>query len=382
MVHTGLMVLMKNHEDYRGLNIGLIINHTSVTADLQMSIDALLACGLNVTAIFSPEHGLRGQVKEGEHIDHQTDERSGLPVYSLYGKNKTPKEEWLETIDLLVFDIQDLGVRFYTYIYTLANTMKLAGQLGKKYIVCDRPNPISGNRIEGNRLDMQYASFIGNYQLPIRHGMTVGELAKYFNDEFNFNTDLTVIPMKNWKRVMWFEDTGLTWIPPSPNAPSVEMAQVYPGTCFFEGTNVSEGRGTTKPFEWVGAPWIDPYKWMQQLDGYDLEGVLFREVVFQPAISKYKGETCQGLHIHVFDRDLFKPVETASAMIETLKSTHPDSFEWIQIKDSRYMIDLILGTDQFRLNLQEKKPILEWLHLQESLLDEFIEKRGNVLLYR
>ncbi|WP_408006653.1 exo-beta-N-acetylmuramidase NamZ domain-containing protein [Pseudalkalibacillus sp. A8] len=381
MIRTGLMELLKDSDKYKGLNIGLIINHTSVTDDMQMSIDAMLAKGLNVTTIFSPEHGLRGQVKEGEHIGHQTDERSGLPVYSLYGKNKTPEEEWLEKVDLLLFDIQDLGVRFYTYIYTLANTMKLAGKLGKKYIVCDRPNPISGNRIEGNPLDLHFSSFIGNYQLPIRHGMTAGELAGYLNIGFGFKADLTVIPMKNWERKMWFEETGLQWVPPSPNAPSIEMAQAYPGTCFFEGTNVSEGRGTTKPFEWVGAPWVDSYKWKEQLDSYDLEGVLFREIVFEPSNSKYTGETCQGVQIHVVDRDRFRPIETACAMIESLKFIHPSSFEWIQLKDKRYMIDLILGTDKFRTNLEEKRPILEWLHLQESSLDDFAEKRDKYLLY-
>lgn len=382
MIETGLTTFLNEKgETFKGKRIGLIINQTSVTDSLTLSVDALIEHGHNVVALFSPEHGLRGQVKEGQHIANEIDARTGLPVYSLYGKNKVPPDEWLADVDVLLFDIQDLGVRFYTYIYTLANCLKVSGELGKGFIVLDRPNPITGTRVEGNLLDMQFSSFIGNYRLPVRHGMTVGELARYFNEEYRFNAQLLVIEMNNWKRDMWFDETEIPWVPPSPNAPSLEMALVYPGTCFFEGTNVSEGRGTAKPFEWVGAPWIDAYEWKKQLDTYELTGVLFREVVFTPTTSKYLGETCSGLQVHVTDRNLFQPVKAVCAMLESLKAIHPREFQWIELRDTRYMIDLILGTDEFRVTLDQQKPILEWLDGQEEKLEGFKEIRKNYLIY-
>ncbi|MGM7701841.1 exo-beta-N-acetylmuramidase NamZ family protein [Pseudalkalibacillus sp. Hm43] len=382
MVQTGLHAFLNGlGEKYRGKKIGMILNHTSVTPSMDLSIDVLIEQGYDIVALFSPEHGLRGHVKEGQHISHETDPRTGLPVYSLYGKNKVPPDDWLKDIDVLLFDIQDLGVRFYTYIYTLANCMQVAGRLGKEFVVLDRPNPITGTRVEGNPLDLNFASFIGNYNLPIRHGMTVGELAAYINEEFGFNADLKVIKMEDWKREMWFDETSFQWTPPSPNAPSLDMAIVYPGTCFFEGTNVSEGRGTTKPFEWIGAPWINSFEWKKRLSTYSLEGVQFRETVFQPTTSKYEGETCFGLQVHVTDRETFQPVKTACAMMESLIQLHPEEFSWIQLKDGRYMVDLILGTDGFRFALEQQSPLIQWLEREEEQLETFKVKREKYLLY-
>ncbi|MCF6137769.1 exo-beta-N-acetylmuramidase NamZ family protein [Pseudalkalibacillus berkeleyi] len=382
MIETGLSEFISKYgQTYKDKRMGMIINQTSVTSTLSLSVDVLLENGFNIVALFSPEHGLRGQVKEGQHIDNQVDERTGLLIYSLYGKNKVPPEEWLKNIDVLLFDIQDLGVRFYTYIYTLANCLKVAGKLGIEMVVLDRPNPITGTKVEGNVLDLRFSSFIGNYQLPVRHGMTVGELAFYFNEEYDFNALLSVIKMNKWTREMWYDDTLIPWVPPSPNAPSLEMATVYPGTCLFEGTNVSEGRGTAKPFEWVGAPWINAYEWKKQLDTYELKGVLFREVVFNPTTSKFEGETCSGLQVHITDRNLFQPVKTACAMLESLKMIHPDEFQWIELRDSRFMIDLIFGTDKFRETLDQQKPILEWLDVQEERLEVFKDIRKNYLIY-
>ncbi|WLD91936.1 DUF1343 domain-containing protein [Alkalihalobacillus sp. AL-G] len=380
MVKTGLMTLLEKDE-LKGNRIGLVINHTSVTNDVQLSVDRLKESGFNIVAVFSPEHGFGGHVKEGEHIAHSTDKRTRLPIYSLYGANKNPKKEWLDSIDALVFDIQDIGVRFYTYIYTLANTMQAAGRCGLNYIVLDRPNPITGSRIEGNLLSFAFSSFIGNYRLPIRHGMTVGELALYMNGEFGFNTNLTIIPMEGWSRGMWFDETGLVWVPPSPNAPTLEMASVYPGTCLFEGTNVSEGRGTTKPFEWIGAPWIDGFIWKEELKTYQLKGVILRPISFQPTTSKYNGELCHGLQVHVEDRNTYQPIRTACALIETLYTLYPNDFQWLQIKDTRFMIDLIMGTDSFRNQITSKRPISDWLDVEEKQLDQFLDVRSKYLLY-
>jgi uncharacterized protein YbbC (DUF1343 family) len=380
MVQTGLMRLLETY-DLSENRIGLVINHTSVTDDLMLSIDLLQNAGSNIVKVFSPEHGFGGDVKEGEHIGHAKDARTGLPIYSLYGANKHPKSKWLESVDTLVFDIQDLGVRFYTYIYTLANTLQAAGKHGLKYIVLDRPNPITGCRVEGNLLSDEFSSFIGNYRFPIRHGMTIGELAMYMNGEYDFGADLTVIPMDGWGRDMWFDETGVVWVPPSPNAPTLEMATVYPGACLFEGTNVSEGRGTTKPFEVVGAPWINSYDWKRELEDYDLQGVLLRPVGFTPTTSKYEGELCQGLQLHVTDRNEFKPVETAFAMIETLTAMYPNEFKFLQLKDSRYTIDLLMGTDQFRMTFEEKQSIIDWLKIEERKLESFLQVRSKYLLY-
>jgi len=382
VIITGLeKLLMEDDQDLRRKRIGLVINHTSVDQNLNLSIDEFLHRGYNIKAIFAPEHGFRGNATAGEKVSHTTDHKTGIPIFSLYGESKKPSPDMLQAIDALVFDIQDIGVRYYTYIYTMAYTMEAAAELGVDYYVLDRPNPISGDVIEGNIIDSTFDSFVGKYGLPIRHGMTVGELANYFNDEYKIGCKLMVIRMEGWERLKWYDQTGLSWVMPSPNATGMEMAALYPGTCLFEGTNVSEGRGTTRPFEMIGAPWIDAEKWREYLKEYKLEGVQFRPAPFTPTSSKFNGEMCQGLQIHVVNRKLMKPIPTALAMIETLNQLYPNDFKWMDPVKGRYFIDLLAGTEQLRLKIDQNSSVMRWLEHEESRLKQFKEIRQPYLLY-
>jgi uncharacterized protein YbbC (DUF1343 family) len=382
MLKTGLeRVLDGEYPSLKKAKMGLIINHTSLDRQLNLSVDRLLQQGYDVRAIFAPEHGFRGGAAAGQALEHEIDERTNLPVYSLYGTSKKPTAEMLEGLDALVFDMQDLGVRFYTYIYTMANTMVVAAKHGIEYYVLDRPNPITGKIVEGNLLDPRFSSFVGNYGLPIRHGMSVGEMAGYMNQEYSIGCSLHVISMKGWQRNDWYDQTSLQWVMPSPNATGITMAALYPGTCLFEGTNVSEGRGTTKPFEIIGAPWIDGEAWSGELRNYEIEGVLFRPLHFTPVTSKYEGEACQGVQVHVMDREKVAPVQIAFAMVESLKKLYPMDFTWMEPFKGRYFIDLLMGTDQFRRAVDQQTSLLKWLHNEERSLEEFCRTREKYLLY-
>ncbi|WP_307329195.1 exo-beta-N-acetylmuramidase NamZ family protein [Evansella vedderi] len=382
MVRTGLeKVLGEKRELLKGKKLGLIINHTSVDASLQLSVDRFLEVGLDVKAIFAPEHGFRGNVTAGEVIEDQKDPITGLPVYSLYGKQKRPSEKMLQEIDTLVFDIQDLGVRFYTYIYTLAYCMEEAQKAGVEVFVLDRPNPINGITVDGNIVEESFHSFVGQYGLPIRHGMTVGELALYFNEQYKMNVDLTVVSMDGWERHFWYEETGLHWVMPSPNATGKGMAALYPGTCFFEGTNVSEGRGTTAPFEWIGAPWIHSYELVAELRRYDFQSVTFRPITFTPYTSKHKGELCEGIQIHVNDFEKLEPIEIAMGIIDTLRKLYPDHFEWLAPINSRYFIDLLSGTNELRKGSDQGEASLEWIRQKKTEAKKFAALRKKYLLY-
>ncbi|UCZ52985.1 DUF1343 domain-containing protein [Bacillus shivajii] len=382
MVKTGLDRLIEEKEHVlKGKKIGLIMNHTSVDRNLHLSLDMLVELGFNVKAIFAPEHGVRGDVAAGQTVENQVDARTNIPVYSLYGKQKRPTSEMLKEIDVLIFDIQDLGVRFYTYIYTLAYCMEEAGKRGIEVYVLDRPNPINGATVTGNIVDPQFESFVGKYGLPIRHGMTVGELAQYFNRELNMNVRLTVVTMEGWKRTMSYDDTGLPWIMPSPNATGKTMSALYPGTCFFEGTNVSEGRGTTAPFKWIGAPWIDAYKWRAEFEKLALPGVQVRPVTFTPLISKYQGEVCYGLDLHIYNEDEFEPIETSLGLIDSLVVLYRDKFQWTAPINGRYFIDLISGTDQVRRLGDRGDSLVNWIRGKGEEAKQFEEKRKPYLLY-
>ncbi|TRO51141.1 DUF1343 domain-containing protein, partial [Candidatus Bathyarchaeota archaeon] len=304
---------------------------------------------------------------------------TGLPVYSLYGDHRKPTGEMLDGIDALVFDIQDCGARFYTYVSTLTYCMGSAAEHGVKMVVLDRPDPINGVDVEGNVLEKGFTSFIGLHPVPIRHGLTMGELASFINK--GINCSLEVIPMKGWRREQWFDETGLPWVQPSPNLPSLDSATVFPGTCFFEGINATEGRGTTRPFEYLGAPWVDSKKWVKRLDEADLPGVLFRRCYFTPTFWRYKDVQCSGVQVHVVDRDLFKPVETGLHLLSALKQLHPEFAFNDPTYDKRPHFDLLAGSDKMRQWIMDEKPVDEILGAWGGECERYLVEREKHLLY-
>ena len=320
----GIERLSEYRTIFAGKRVGLITNQTGIDAEGTPSA-VLLSRSAQLTALFSPEHGIQGNEREGASIGHSSDPRTGLPVYSLYGNTKRPTPEMLKDIDILCFDIQDVGARFYTYISTMAYAMEECARHKKQFVVFDRPNPIGG-AVEGNMLELEYRSFTGYFPIVQRHGMTVGELALLFNTEYGVHCDLTVIPMEGWNRETYFDELPLLWVPPSPNIPSPQTALVYAGVCLFEGTNLSVGRGTTMPFQYLGAPYIDAYRLADQLNRLGMAGVRFLPAFFTPSLSLYAGQLCGGVQIAVTDRRSFVPVKTAVALFYELKRLYPNKF--------------------------------------------------------
>lgn len=356
----------------KGKRIGVITNPTGVNSQLESLIDLLeRRSDVRMVALFGPEHGLEGQAQAGESI------ASNRHIYSLYGDTRSPTAEMLKDVDLLVYDLQDVGVRFYTYISTLFESMKAAAGKGIPLVVLDRPNPIDGTRVEGPVLEAGYESFVGIYPLPIRYGMTAGELARFFNQEAGMGCDLRVVPLRDWKRRQWYDRTALAWVPPSPNMPTVETAVAYPGTCLVEGTNLSEGRGTTRPFELIGASWLKGREVVERLNDLGLSGVRFRFQVFTPTFSKYQGELCQGFQIHVVDRDLFEPIPAVLHILRVIHILHPERF---QFKDRTF--DRLAGNSWIRESLLEGKQVEEIVQRWKPGLQEFKKKRERYLIYR
>ena len=315
----------------RGRRLGLITNHTGIDRQRTSTIDLLARSPeLKLVALFSPEHGIRGTAAPGEHVESGRDSRSGLPVHSLYGATRKPTPAMLEGIDALVFDIQDVGARQYTYIYTMALAMQAAAERRMPFVVLDRPNPIGGQIVEGNILDTAFASFVGMYPIASRHGMTVGELARFFNREAGIGANLTVIRVDGWSRQQWFDETGLPWVAPSPNLPTLASAIHYPGTVYLEGTNLSEGRGSDAPFEQTGAPWLRPSEVVAAMNGRNLAGVRFEAVRFavNPAAAKFGGDTLPGVKLVVTDRNAYRPVRTVLMLIDEIRRLHPAEFAW------------------------------------------------------
>lgn len=342
-IELGLSILLREKSDWiQGKSIGLITNHTGVDADLQSNYRLFAetpACQLS--AIFSPEHGLWGAVQDGIAINRSGEVTSPLrgenpvsvPVFSLYGQSMRPTANQLEGIDVLVYDMQDVGARYYTYISTLLHAMEAASDCGVVFVVTDRPNPITCTAVEGPVLESGSESFVGIHMIPIRYGLTIGELAVLLKAERVPSCQLKVAWMRGYKRGMWYDDTGLPWVPPSPNMPTLTTAVLYPGLCLFEGTNMSEGRGTTKPFEYIGAPWCDGERWAELLNNCQLPGVRFRPVVFTPApateTTKHAKQTCGGVAIHITDTAQFRPIETALQMLSILTTEYRDHFEFL-----------------------------------------------------
>lgn len=388
-VKLGLETLLEApNASLQGARIGLICNQASVNHAFHHAADLLHEHpDINLTALFGPQHGIRGDVQDNMiETGHSKDRKTGLPVHSLYSETREPTDAMLNDIDVLVFDMQDVGCRIYTFVYTLANCMRASRRLGKRVVVCDRPNPINGVGMAGNILEPEYASFVGQFPLPTRHGMTVGELAKLFNEHFKIGCDLEVIPMNGWKRGYWFDDTDAPWVMPSPNIPTVDSTIVFPGTVHFEGTQVSEGRGTTRPFELIGAPYIDPDDYSEALNALELPGVFFRSCVFQPTFQKHGGVSCGGAQIQVLDRDAFEPWSTGIAMTKFAHDMYRDEFKW-KVPPYEYVydknpFDVISGTAKIREAFEAGTSLEEIVESTKKPLAEFKELREGFLLYR
>lgn len=377
-VKTGIDNINDYDSLFHGKRVGLITNATGYSSDLKSTIDILYE-KTNLTALYSPEHGLRGDVQDGEKIGDSCDETTGLTVYSLYGKDQKPSPEILEKIDILAFDIQDVGARFYTFLYTMSYAMESCRDLGKEFVVFDRPNPIGGMEVEGSVLNTGYKSFVGLYPIAQRYGLTIGETASLFNTEFSIGCKLHVIPMTGWSRDMYYDQTGLCWIMPSPNMPTVDTTVVYTGTCIFECTNISEGRGTTKPFEMIGAPWLDAQKLAYNMNELNLPGVKFRPVYFTPTFSKHSGELCRGVQIHVTNRKQFMPVKTGLLLYKVIKELSGDKFELIPLytENLENGIDYLTGSSYLR---EERYSIDEIIRMWDSEAKKFetIKKRYHI----
>ncbi len=321
--------------DLQGMRVGLVTNDAATTAVLPRPMTpvrvALQAAGIQLCALFSPEHGLGASAADGDSVGDAVDKATGLPVYSLYGTTYRPTVEMLADIDVLLFDIPDIGVRFYTYIWTLSHVMEACAAANLPLWILDRPNPLSGDLAcaEGPRLDeAQIASFIGRWTMPIRHSLTIGELASFWNGERQLGVDLTVVPLGNWSRTQYWPALEIPFVPASPAMPSYETALLYPGTCLFEGTNLSEGRGTATPFRHVGAPWLDAYAVAAQINQQKLPGVVVRAVQFTPTANKFADQACQGVMLHVLDEQIFRPVATGLHLVATIIQHHPQEFQW------------------------------------------------------
>ena len=384
MTEVGLSVLLGECLGIvEGRSIGLITNQTGIDRQFRSNLMLFAECPkVELVVLFSPEHGLSGSAQAAIHVPSVVDEERQIPIHSLYGATRQPTPEMLDGIDALVYDIQDVGSRFYTYISTLLRSMRAAAAHDVDFLVLDRPNPIRGDRVEGNLLQPTFQSFVGETTLTIRHGMTVGELAQFCSAELDSmpSSQLHVVPMRGWRRGLWYDQTGLPWVPPSPNMPSIETATLYPGTCLIEGTNLSEGRGTTKPFEWIGAPWIDPERWGDTLNDLELPGTRFRPIHFTPTFSKHVDKGCHGVQVHITDRDKVKPVDIGVHLIATAQHLYPDQFEFIE-NSGGYFFDLLAGTDTLRLRLVAGEPASEIVESWQSEVEEFTDRCRPYLLY-
>ena len=384
-VKLGIDNLDKNLTIFEGKRVGLITNPSGMDSNFKSSIDVLYE-KTNLTTLFAAEHGIRGNAQAGDNVGNEVDEVTGLPVHSLYGSTKKPTPEMLENVDVLAYDMQDVGARFYTYINTLAYAMEACAENDKTFVVFDRPNPIGGD-VQGNLLNTEFSSFVGMYPIVQRYGMTVGEYAKFINEEFNINCKLEVVEMEGWTRDMYYDETGLnTWVMPSPNMPTLTTSIVYTGTCVFEGTNVSEGRGTTRPFELIGAPWIEPMELSNKLNSLGLPGVKFRPASFTPSFSKYsasdtvnyptgKNQVCGGVQVYVTNRDEFNAVKTGYAMLYTIRDMYPDKFQYL----STNFIDKLTGNSYVR---EGKYTLEELFAIVDKESNDFKAKTEKYYIYQ
>lgn len=381
-VTTGLDVLLdQGHSLIEGKRIGLITNHTAIDDQLRSAIDLLHNdARFNLVHLYGPEHGVRGDAQAGDKVRAETDATTGLPVDSLYGATRKPTPEMLEGIDVLVLDIQDGGARFYTYISTMVLAMEAANEAGLPFAVLDRPNPVTGRHIEGPILDMQYESFVGIHPIAIRHGLTMGELAHLVATDRGW-PEPEVIRMRGWTRDMWFDETGLPFVQASPNLPTLDSLTVYTGTCLFEATTLSEGRGTTRPFEYIGAPWVNAAALVADLRSRNLPGVGFRPASFVPMFSKHQGETCHGVQVHVSDREAFRPVETGVHLVHAMKHLTGSVFEWRTGSALGMSANLLYGTDDLHTMIDAGASPQEIIARWDTGQAEYHEKAEAAHLY-
>lgn len=387
-VGLGLERALKNASQILGKErIGLICNQASVDHNFDHAADLFFANEkINLTTLFGPQHGIRGDVQDNMiETVHTVDAITGLPIYSLYSETREPTEEMLQNLDTLIFDLQDVGCRVYTFIYTMANAMKACKKFQKKFVVLDRPNPIGGIKVEGNLLEIGHESFVGQYPIPMRHGLTVGELAKLFNEKFNIGCDLTIVKMDGWERQYYYDETDCPWVLPSPNMPTVETAVVFSGTVYFEGTQVSEGRGTTRPFEMIGAPYINSKLLADAMNSLDLNGAKFTDINFLPTFQKHSNTNCGGVFIHVLDREAFEPVITGIALVKTIHDFYKSDFKWkmppYEYVFDRNPFDVISGTMKTREQIERGISINKIKTSWEEELNRFKEMKDEYLLY-
>lgn len=382
MVQLGIDNFLENFvRRYKDAKIGLVTNMTGVNHRLQPTIDLFYEHpDIHLTALFGPEHGIRGDAKAGEKVESGRDPYTGLPVHSLYGETKKPTKEMLADVDVVVIDLQDIGTRYYTYIYTMAYVMQACMEENKEVVILDRPNPISGQNREGNLVKEGFFSFIGLYPIPVRHGLTIGELAILFKHEFGLDCQLTVVPMKDWSRDLYFDETGLIWVPPSPNSTGLSMCLLYPGTCLFEGTNLSCGRGTTTPFEIVGAPFIDGYKLAKRFNEKNLEGVIARPITFVPTYQKFKAELCSGIQLHITDKRQINGFKTGVYLLETIAELYPDELTFLDSENKRCHFNLLAGTDEL-IDLIFQQKAERFLETCAEDIDRFNNKAEKYQLY-
>jgi uncharacterized protein YbbC (DUF1343 family) len=370
-----------------GQRIGLVCNPASVDVSLTHASDLVFGTpGVTLAALFGPQHGFRSDLQDNMiESPHARDARRRVPVYSLYSETREPTAEMLTGVDALVVDIQDVGSRIYTFIYTMANCLVAGRRHGIPVFVCDRPNPIGGDAVEGPMLEAGYESFVGQYPIPMRHGMTVGELARLFNEVFEIGADLTVMAMDGWTRDQYFDQTGLPWVMPSPNMPTLDTAIVYPGAVLFEGTQLSEGRGTTRPFELLGAPWIDAERFADGMNALQLPGVFFRPSMFEPTFHKFAQQGCGGIQSHVLDRHSYRPVLSGVALLSQFHKADPTRFAWRQppyeYEHDRMPIDILAGSADLRQQIENHDDPRIIAALWEPDVEGFLSLRHGYLLY-
>ncbi len=388
MIYSGIDRFEKSlPKRFSGAKAGLLIHPASVNRKLTQTREIIFKSKkVRLSALFGPQHGIFGNTQdnmiewEGFH-----DKKTGIPVYSLYGKTRKPTPEMLENIELFIVDLQDVGTRYYTFIWTMALCMQACEQAEIPVIVLDRVNPIGGHLVEGPLLESNFSSFVGLHPIPVRHGMTIGELAFYFKDKFYSKLDLIVIPLKGWIRTQFFDETGLPWVMPSPNMPTIDTATVYPGMCLLEGTILSEGRGTTRPFEIFGAPFIEPEKLVSRLQDFKLKGVVFRPLYFTPAFNKFSGELCGGAQIHVTDREEFRPFRTAVAILLAIHELYPQIKLWksppYEYEFEKLPFDILSGSHRLRKEIEEGKTLKDIESSWKKDVLEFEKIRKQYLMY-
>jgi len=385
MFQTGLDVLIDQHlARLQGRRVGLVSHPAGVDRKLTGSAACLLKAGVGLTALFGPEHGFDGQHPMFTPVGHMQDAHTGLPIFSLYGETKEPTPEMLADVDVLLFDVQDFGARYNTFLSSLVYVLRGAAKAGKEVMVLDRPNPINGMQREGALIQPGFESFIGILPVPNRHGMTFGELALFANNQSAIQCPLSVIPMKGWKRADWFDSLGRCWVPPSPGMPRFETALIYGGSCLIEGTNLSEGRGTALPLEVAGAPWMDGFKLAGYLNGLDLPGIIFRPTSFIPTTQKFSGQPCRGIQMHVTQRTEFRPVYSGLHLLAACQKLFPGDFQLLSTswEGNPAHLDLLMGSAHARQGILAGTPVDELVAEWESIGREFTGLAQSYFLYQ